>query len=350
MPRGLQTLRAPVLIDLSANVLTELPDDFLVPEAVGQALRLERNNFTAATRMRIEHYYASHRVDLLVAQTDYDALLEHAGDVQHAVWQRLRQAAPLQFIRDLRGVYRLRAYNVAPQATRRRLWRLLEWVDSSPTGHQRILTRPARRIFELEAEADVARALAALLPREQTEQLLAVVVNRVRTDEVSLALDRLFPESADESFEAMRQWALQQLARDPAIDLPQAPAVDEQVFTDAAEHDLPRLTPAWLEQLRNRLLNLTGRSPEGLDAILALNHQDEFVHGYWVDRLRQRYAGRFAALRTELDRRLEWSGQHMPEGDFINEAARLRDEFEQHTTALTRSLTRTIADGSMNEW
>ncbi|UVJ42322.1 leucine-rich repeat domain-containing protein [Pseudomonas sp. LS1212] len=350
LPTGLHTLRAPVLIDLSANVFTELPDDFLVPEAVGQALRLERNNFTAATRLRIEHYYASHRVDLLVAQTDYDALLEHAGDVQRAAWQRLRVAAPLQFIRDLRDVYQLGAYNVAPQATRRRVWRLLEWMDSSPAGQQRILAHPGSRIFELETEADVAHALAALAPREQTEQLLAVVVNRVRVDEVSFALDRLFPEASEESFEALRQWSLQQLARDPAIDLPQAPTIDEPVFTEAAERDIPLLTPAWLEQLRNHLLNLTGRSQEGLDAILALNHQDEYVHGYWVDRLRQRYAGRFAALRTDLDHRLEWSEQHMPEGDFIDEAARLRDEFEQHTTALTRYLTGTIADGTMNEW
>jgi hypothetical protein len=351
LPGGLQTVQAPYLLDLSGNALTDLPEDFLVPDAVGHALSLERNPLSAAAQTQIEQYHASHGVDLLVAQTDYDPLLEGADPAQREAWERLRRTAPLEFVRNLRDIYSLPEYAVAPATTCRRLRRLLQWIDRKlPAEREPILQRPVRRIFELETAADVSRAMAADEPRLRTEQLLAVAVNHIRVNEVSIALDTLFPEVTDHAFEAMRQWSLQQLAQDPAIDLLHAPTPAEDVFTDAAGHDIQLLTPQWREQLRVRLLNLTGRTEEGIDAILARDEQDEFVHGYWPNRLRQRYATQYSDLRSALELQLDEAAQNMPEGDFIEEAMRLRDAFEQQTTALNRTLTRSIAEGNVTEW
>ncbi|NBA97944.1 leucine-rich repeat domain-containing protein [Pseudomonas sp. R5(2019)] len=350
LPAGLALLQRAELIDLSSNQLTTLPVGFSVPPVVGQAMNLEDNPFTPDTLARIEHYYTTHGVDLLVAQTEYRLLLQNASEAQRASWQQLRQTTPLAFTQNLRHIVDTVDYRIAPDTTLRRFWRVLEHLNSNPALRGYAITHAEYSILVLEHAADIDRAMATSTPRLQTESLLAVVINRARCSEVFNAINTLVPDADEDTFEPLYQWTLQHMAADPAIPLPQAPTPDEAVYMDGAVDELSLLTTDWLDNLRVRLVNLTPDIDSGLDALLTRDHDDQYEFGFWVDRLRVRYAERFEALRASLDTQLEAAVQNLSEGELIVEAARLRDVFERDSNALIRALTREIWLGTVDQW
>ncbi|UVJ42451.1 hypothetical protein NVV94_17665 [Pseudomonas sp. LS1212] len=355
LPSGLEVLQAPSLVDLARNAIETLPDSVSnLPPAVAGALHLEANPLSEASQRLIEQYFADHSIDLLVSDVDYRFLLQDATPAQLAVWQRLRTPANLQFFRDLRYIVENDVFDIVPTTSRRRLWTILEWMDSNEEFRQQALGYMPKDLFDLELTVLIQRANLAAEPRQQTEQLLAVATNCIRVTRIDTQLQLLTQDAQDiddETFEILGQLCFKQLATEPALALMQAPAAGEEVNVDqASAGSIELLTPQWFDQLRLRLLTLNAGSQQGLDALFAVNADDEPLLGFWRERLRERYQARFEQLRQALDDQLERAETTFNEGAYVTEANRLRTQFDVDNLALMRTLTREIFEGTVEQW
>ncbi|CAG8863279.1 hypothetical protein PS627_00215 [Pseudomonas fluorescens] len=145
LPRGLERMVAPTVLDLSDNQFVSLPDDLNLTLETGQAMRLESPWLSARVHNQIAAYHESQGVDLLVADTDYEELLDLADDDQWEIWMRL----PLQYRRDLRAVIESDAYLNHLDQAHDQLWQRLRQMDTDPGFRARALAQPAERLLEL---------------------------------------------------------------------------------------------------------------------------------------------------------------------------------------------------------
>lgn len=347
-PAGLAQFDAPYLVDLSDNQLQDLPADLALAPALARALRLESNPLSAQALHAIEAYYSTHRIDLMVPESDYNELLDAASDPQLQAWQRLHQSLPAGFFRDLRVMFDSRPYTVAPQTYRRRLWRLLGWMDADANLRQQIIQRTGGTLLDLEQLAEVSQALATPDLASRSRALLTTIVNHVRLRKLAFGVLSLSFNMSEDSYATLYQWALKRIASVPGIDLAQAPGADEPVIIDALVDVMPLPGEAWVEQQRNLLLAVDPTTAHGLDEVLALDHEEEPVYPAWDNHLRERFAAQFAASRAALDEGLEQAASTLSEGELLVEAQRLRGVYELRLNDLRRTLTEGVARGTVD--
>lgn len=154
LPQGLDSLPTPTeasdgiglsVLDLSDNQFTTLPQGVVFPEHVARAMELESDWLTPAVRDQIDAYYQAHGIDLLVADYQYEELLEGTTAAQQAIWQRL----PIAYRRGLRAVLVNDAYMHDPNAALAELWRRLQRIDAEPLMHDYAMSQAPWRILEL---------------------------------------------------------------------------------------------------------------------------------------------------------------------------------------------------------
>ncbi|MFQ6573789.1 dermonecrotic toxin domain-containing protein [Pseudomonas sp. UM16] len=145
LPAGLAGMNNPLAIDLSNNQFITLPNNFTVPTRVGEVMSLESEWLSPQIRLQIAAYYDTHGIDLLVDDSDYEALLQNTDNHQQQIWNRL----PLHYRHGLREIPELEIYLDYPQQTRAELWRRLALMDTDNTFRQRALARPASELLEL---------------------------------------------------------------------------------------------------------------------------------------------------------------------------------------------------------
>lgn len=154
LPEGLDSLPTPAeatdgmglsVLDLSDNQFIDLPQGVVFPEHVARAMELESEWLTPAIRDQIDAYYQAHGIDLLVADYQYEELLDGTSTAQQAIWQRL----PIAYRRGLRAVLVNDAYMNDPEAARQELWRRLQRIDSEHVMHDYAMSQAPWRILEL---------------------------------------------------------------------------------------------------------------------------------------------------------------------------------------------------------
>lgn len=145
LPRGLDLVSEPLVLDLSSNQFQLLPAAFEVPHPVAETLSLESNWLGPTALAQIEAYNTAHGVDLLVCESDYLTFFENAGPAEAALWQRL----PLQLRRDLRPLLDREPFLSHPNQARREFWRRLAVIDTDPVLRQEWLTHPPYNLFNL---------------------------------------------------------------------------------------------------------------------------------------------------------------------------------------------------------
>ena len=347
-PAGLEHFENPYLVDLSDNQLHELPANITQSPALGRALRLEGNPLGAEALQTIEAFYTSHHIDLLVPDMDYNELLGTATAQQQESWQRLHQSLPVEFFRNLRVMFDSPPYAVAPFTYRRRLWRLLTWMDADGPLRQQIIDRAGGTLLDLEELAEVSQALATPDLATRSRTLLATIVNHVRLRKVAFGVLSLSFSMSEDSYATLYQWTLKRITRAPGIELAQAPATDEPVIIDALVDVMPLPGEDWVEQQRSLLLAVDPTTAHGLDEVLAVDHEDEPVYPAWDNHLRERFAAQFAASRAALDEGLEQAANTLSEGELLVEAQRLREVYEHRLTDLRRTLTEGVARGTVD--
>ncbi|SDQ73523.1 hypothetical protein SAMN05216487_3582 [Pseudomonas sp. UC 17F4] len=354
LPPGLPGLQQAQLIDLSDNLLQRLPVGFVLPEPIARALRLENNPFDAVTLERIEQYFTTHHVDLMVADVNYDGLLFTASDEQLALWQRLQVHAPRPFLRHLRGLYTRLDYQSAPHATLRRWWRVLSWLEHAPANQTLMVPEVARNLLVLEPQAQSTFALAAPSPALRAERLLRQVLERVRLQAVQSAAEQtsaaliLGDAAAAVNREPIQQafffWFLQQLGEDLTLVMAPTPLAGEPLSTELIEPYLQHQPGTWLEPLREHIEQLNPGTEAGLNAILQRYQGTRlFVHADWVALLRQRFAAQFIELESQYARTLELAEGMIEDPQHLQVYRQdLEQQFLQRLDALVRRLTRNI--------
>ncbi len=145
LPRGLELVREPFMLDLSANQFQQLPARFSVSRPVADALRLESEWLGEPARAQIEAYNATHQVDLMVSESDYLDFFHETGPAETALWQRL----PLQYRRDLRPLQDSEPFLSHPHQARREFWRRLAAIDTHPVSREAWLSHPPHTLFTL---------------------------------------------------------------------------------------------------------------------------------------------------------------------------------------------------------
>lgn len=145
LPRGLELVSEPIILDIGDNQLLQLPEGFNVPRPVADALRLESEWLGAPVLAQIEAYNAMLQVDLLVNAGDYLEFFEQTGPAEAALWQRL----PLQYRRDLRPLLEREPFLSHPQHARTEFWRRLSVLDADADLRQQWLTHPPYDLFNL---------------------------------------------------------------------------------------------------------------------------------------------------------------------------------------------------------
>ncbi|MNJ53063.1 Leucine Rich Repeat protein [compost metagenome] len=145
LPAGLARIDAPLVIDLSNNQFTALPENFAVPAHIGQVMALESTMLSPLAQLQIDAYYEAHGIDLMVADSDYSELLGDSTISQQQIWNRL----PLQYRRDLRQILDLDTFLDNEQQALAELWQRLTLMDVNAGFRQRALARPAVELFEL---------------------------------------------------------------------------------------------------------------------------------------------------------------------------------------------------------
>lgn len=356
LPRGLENLQAPTLIDLSDNLLTHLPEHFDPPRAVGHALQLERNPFTQETALQIQRYFADNRVDLLVSQDAYSDLLFQASDDQLLLWERLQVPQRLSFVRRLRELYDSFSYLLAPATTRRRLWRILEVVETQPPVDEWLAQYAGgARILLLEDMVDGVLAFNGNDARQLGRNLLQVMQRRSWRQAIQAHVERQTPlEDAQfapraQRLEALYYWTLRQLAEDPAMILAQTPLPAEALVTDSIQMTLQQLPADWVEQLHQQLLTLTPDSDDGVEAVLRRNEQHQYLNRDWVTYLRLRFDEHFDELDDELNQRLQAVQQEIANPDersVTEQLVRQNHQAEEHQ--LLRELTQLVYHELLN--
>ncbi|WP_422418638.1 hypothetical protein [Pseudomonas sp. GZD-222] len=96
-------------------------------------------------RDQIRAYYQQHGLDLLLADSDYDELLEGISADQRLLWERL----PLNFRRDLRELLLKDDYIADPQGTQEAVWARLQRMDQDPAYMQLALDFGAEQLLQL---------------------------------------------------------------------------------------------------------------------------------------------------------------------------------------------------------
>ena len=349
-PPGLEALEDVQSLDLSSNMITELPDPLPLSPSAQRSLSLEHNPLNPEAMARIDRFYAETGTDLLVSEEDYTTMLLGADEQTQARWARLSRSLPLQYRRDLRRLAESTLNFAAPATMRRRFWFLLRWLDTNPLALQAAIERPADDLFRFELVSELSASLESPDPRTQTEQLMAVATSSSRYRAIIDALYARFPTGDDLQLETLLSLVSQNLASDPRIPLRLAPTPLERVERTRAGGLQEHLTPEWMETLHADMLNLSADSPAGRDALLAEHADGTPVFPYWIDRLRLRYADDFEQLQEQATANLANAEQQMREGDYLIEADRLRRQFELVNRRMLEDLSRRIADGSQTRW
>lgn len=145
LPEGLQALEQPILIDLADNQFSALPEDFQLPRAHASAMRLESDALDAVLEHQIRAYYVQHGLDLLLADSDYDELLEGINADQRRLWERL----PLEFRRDLRELIVEDDYIADPQSAQQAVWARLQRMDQDPEYWLRAVDLGGEQLLQL---------------------------------------------------------------------------------------------------------------------------------------------------------------------------------------------------------
>ncbi|MCE5980746.1 dermonecrotic toxin domain-containing protein [Pseudomonas sp. LF19] len=354
LPPGLHGLHLAQLIDLSANQLQRLPVGFMLPEPVARALRLENNPFDEVSLTRIEHYFETSGVDLMVSDFNYQDLLFTATPEQLVLWRRLQLNAPRPFVRNLRELYGRLDYQTAPHATLRRWWRVLAWLEQAPANQTLMVPEIAGNLLALEPQAQSAFAMAAPTFTLRAERLLQVLVERVRLQAVRNAADQasaaliLGDAAATANREPIRQaffsWMLQQLGNDPTLVMSATPLNGEPVSIELIEPYLQQQPGGWLEPLREHVEQLNPGTEAGLNAVLQRYAGTRlFVHGEWAALLRQRFAPAFIDLETQYAHALETAAGRIDDPMRLQVYTQdLEHQYLQRLDALVRRLTRNI--------
>lgn len=349
-PAGLDQLPDLESVDLSANMITTLPEPLNLNPQTQQALSLEHNPLNPQTVDRIETHFEETGVDLLVSEDDYSTMLHGADAHTLACWQRLSRTLPLQYRRNLRQLSETPTNLAAPQTARRRYQMMLRWLDASPLGRQMATSIEARDLFFFELSASLDSAAGLATPQLQTERILDVSVASIRFGAVTDALNTRFPDLDELEYETVRALTLQRVCDPVEVPMEAAPTHTESVQTVHAEGLLQHLDNAWTDHLRNHLLGLNPRLPGGRDALLAETSTGEPLYPFWSDRLRLRYAADFEQLQEQASAQLAAAEQQMSEGDYLIEANRLRQQFERDSRRLLETLTHDIAHGTQANW
>ncbi|WP_194788867.1 dermonecrotic toxin domain-containing protein [Pseudomonas sp. UFMG81] len=146
LPTGLAALGRAEVLDLSDNQFTSLPAGLVLPEPVGRALELESNWLTDDLREQIDAYHQQHGIDLLVADYQYEELLEGTTPEQRQLWQRL----PLNYRRKLRAILVDDTYLSDPEGMHDEIWRRLQRIDEDPDLRRYALSWPAADLLALD--------------------------------------------------------------------------------------------------------------------------------------------------------------------------------------------------------
>ena len=145
LPRGLGGVHEPLAMDLSDNQFIRLPDNLQLSREAAQSMRLESPWLSPEVHGQIAAYYETHEVDLLVADIDYEPLLDLADEDQWQIWRRL----PLQYRRDLRSVAQSDYYTQHYDRAHAELWQRLRLIDTDPVFRARALGEPADQLLHL---------------------------------------------------------------------------------------------------------------------------------------------------------------------------------------------------------
>ncbi|MDF0732877.1 hypothetical protein P0Y43_19485 [Pseudomonas entomophila] len=145
LPAGLDLLQEPLALDLGNNQFTRLPPGLRVSPQTGGAMCLDSPWLDEQVQQEILDYYARHQVDLLVADSEYEELLDDTTVEQRQIWQRL----PLLYRRDLRSLLELDVFLDAPLQTWRRVWRALALIDRDPRLRARALAEPVAALLDI---------------------------------------------------------------------------------------------------------------------------------------------------------------------------------------------------------
>jgi len=129
----------PIVFDLRDNRFTHLPDDLRLSRVAGQALWLESAELSERVSQQIQAYYERDGVDLLVADAEYEDMLEDTNVDDWSIWNTL----PLQYRRDLRGLQDL------PDYTHAQLWQRLR-TFADPRAMDYGLSIGAMRLMDAE--------------------------------------------------------------------------------------------------------------------------------------------------------------------------------------------------------
>ncbi|PYB83370.1 dermonecrotic toxin domain-containing protein [Pseudomonas soli] len=130
----------PAVFDLRDNRFASLPQDLHLSRVAAQNLWLESADLSERVNQQIQAYYVRHGIDLLVADADYEEMLEDTDADDWAIWNAL----PLQYRRELRGLQDLPDYDQA------RLWRRLR-TFADPRAMDYGLAIGAMRLLDAEA-------------------------------------------------------------------------------------------------------------------------------------------------------------------------------------------------------
>ncbi|MGE8045256.1 dermonecrotic toxin domain-containing protein [Pseudomonas monteilii] len=145
LPEGLASLHEPLALDLGENQFTHLPDDLDLPEDTGRALRLESPWLSARVHMQIADYHARTGIDLLVADVEYEDLLDESSPQDWQIWTEL----PLDYRRSLRVLAESEFFLRHPEQARTELWRRLRRLQADPALRAQVLAQPAGLIMQL---------------------------------------------------------------------------------------------------------------------------------------------------------------------------------------------------------
>ncbi|TDF84128.1 dermonecrotic toxin domain-containing protein [Pseudomonas sp. H9] len=145
LPEGIQGIEAPSLINLEDNQFQSLPEGFELPHIHGAALRLQSEALSREITSQIETYYQEHGVDLMLADSDFDELLDGISVDRQQLWQRL----PLHFRRDLRLLLDEDDYIADPEGTQTAVWARLERMDTDPEYLSRAVDLGAEHLLRL---------------------------------------------------------------------------------------------------------------------------------------------------------------------------------------------------------
>lgn len=352
MPEDLAGMQHLEHLDLSSNQITRLPValERTLPPSAQRALSLEHNTLDAETLSRIEAHYNATGIDLMVAEDDYTTLMLNAEPSTLACWERLSRQLPVQYRRDLRSIADEPMYEAAPQTTRRRLWFMLHWLESSPRARASALRFDASKLLRFELSADLQAPEPFATPRLKTEHYLRVAVNSARCQALDEALLARLPQITPQQFEALRVLTLQRLANDPHLRLRISPTASEQLNLESVEAEVLHLSGEWTSAIRSQLRLIDGTTAIGRDAILSEGPDGEPVVAFWSRHLEQRYHAQFEQLQEQANAQLLDAEHTLSEGDYLNEANHLRRQLERERQRLLDDLTRSIAEGTQTHW